>query len=91
MTDDKPKPWTSITKLELVPIGAVDALRQKLRRKTVKLQNRIQTLRSTRLRLEEAYEDLDAMRQERDSLKDAWEDSQIEVERLKAFIEGHGL
>jgi NTP pyrophosphatase (non-canonical NTP hydrolase) len=34
-----------------------------------KRNNKRQTLRSTRLRLEEAYEDLAAMRRERDELK----------------------
>jgi hypothetical protein len=49
--------------------GVINALRQKARRFQNEKQNKAQTLRSTRLRLEEAYEDLEATRAERDELK----------------------
>lgn len=66
-------PWTSITKLELVPRGAIDALRQKLLRKQLKHINTEQTLRSTRQRYQELKEDYAVLKLEFDELRAAWD------------------
>lgn len=49
--------------------GVINALRQKARRFQNEKHNKAQSLHSMKLRLEEAYEDLAAMRQERDEAK----------------------
>ena len=86
MKDDiitDPLCWTSITKLELVPVGTVDALRRKFFRMRQKRNNKKQTLAALRLRHEELHQDYAALQKDYLDIKSAWEDLAAENERLK--------